>query len=140
MDGRVRDGEGPGCDQGHDGQRHWVDPRPAAELDLSSINEFRHRRPWGHGHGVVALGVCGDDQENTPSIMYGGHYDDIVVREDGHWKFRSSDDGVQRHTLDRRTRRRGSRAEFDLCEHVEQRIRRGTGLGDAQQRIGLLKL
>jgi 3-phenylpropionate/cinnamic acid dioxygenase small subunit len=25
---------------------------------------------------------------NTPSIMYGGHYDDIVVREDGHWKFK----------------------------------------------------
>jgi hypothetical protein len=27
-------------------------------------------------------------KENTPSIMYGGHYDDIVVREDGHWKFK----------------------------------------------------
>lgn len=24
---------------------------------------------------------------NAPSIMYGGHYDDVVVREDGHWKF-----------------------------------------------------
>jgi 3-phenylpropionate/cinnamic acid dioxygenase small subunit len=27
-------------------------------------------------------------KENTPSILYGGHYDDIVVREDGHWKFK----------------------------------------------------
>lgn len=27
-------------------------------------------------------------KENTPLIMYGGHYDDIVVREDGHWKFK----------------------------------------------------
>jgi uncharacterized protein (TIGR02246 family) len=27
-------------------------------------------------------------KENTPSIMYGGHYDDIVVREDGQWKFK----------------------------------------------------
>lgn len=27
-------------------------------------------------------------KQNTPSIMYGGHYDDIVVREDGHWKFK----------------------------------------------------
>ena len=27
-------------------------------------------------------------KENTPSVMYGGHYDDVVVREDGHWKFK----------------------------------------------------
>jgi 3-phenylpropionate/cinnamic acid dioxygenase small subunit len=27
-------------------------------------------------------------KQNTPSIMYGGHYDDIVVREEGHWKFK----------------------------------------------------
>ncbi len=27
-------------------------------------------------------------KQNTPSILYGGHYDDIVVREDGHWKFK----------------------------------------------------
>jgi hypothetical protein len=27
-------------------------------------------------------------KENTPSIMYGGHYDDLVVREEGHWKFK----------------------------------------------------
>ena len=27
-------------------------------------------------------------KENKPSIMYGGHYDDVVVREDGHWKFK----------------------------------------------------
>ncbi len=27
-------------------------------------------------------------KENTPSIMYGGHYDDVVVREDGRWKFK----------------------------------------------------
>jgi 3-phenylpropionate/cinnamic acid dioxygenase small subunit len=27
-------------------------------------------------------------KDNAPSIMYGGHYDDIVVREDGHWKFK----------------------------------------------------
>jgi 3-phenylpropionate/cinnamic acid dioxygenase small subunit len=27
-------------------------------------------------------------KENTPSILYGGHYDDIVVREEGHWKFK----------------------------------------------------
>ncbi len=25
---------------------------------------------------------------NAPSILYGGHYDDVVVREDGRWKFR----------------------------------------------------
>jgi hypothetical protein len=25
--------------------------------------------------------------ENHPSIMYGGHYDDTLVREDGAWKF-----------------------------------------------------
>ncbi|HXX45820.1 MAG TPA: nuclear transport factor 2 family protein [Candidatus Acidoferrales bacterium] len=25
--------------------------------------------------------------DNRPSILYGGHYDDILVREDGHWKF-----------------------------------------------------
>jgi 3-phenylpropionate/cinnamic acid dioxygenase small subunit len=27
-------------------------------------------------------------KQNTPSILYGGHYDDIVVREDGRWKFK----------------------------------------------------
>ena len=27
-------------------------------------------------------------KENTPSIMYGGHYDDVVVREGGRWKFK----------------------------------------------------
>ena len=25
--------------------------------------------------------------DNKPSILYGGHYDDTLVREDGHWKF-----------------------------------------------------
>jgi SnoaL-like domain len=26
--------------------------------------------------------------DNHPSIMYGGHYDDTLVRENGHWKFK----------------------------------------------------
>jgi hypothetical protein len=26
--------------------------------------------------------------DNKPSIMYGGHYDDTLVRENSHWKFR----------------------------------------------------
>jgi hypothetical protein len=26
--------------------------------------------------------------DNKPTIMYGGHYDDTLVREDGHWKFK----------------------------------------------------
>jgi hypothetical protein len=26
--------------------------------------------------------------DNSPRIMYGGHYDDTLVREDGHWKFK----------------------------------------------------
>jgi 3-phenylpropionate/cinnamic acid dioxygenase small subunit len=26
--------------------------------------------------------------DNKPSIMYGGHYDDTLVREDGRWKFK----------------------------------------------------
>jgi hypothetical protein len=25
--------------------------------------------------------------DNKPSILYGGHYDDTLVRENGHWKF-----------------------------------------------------
>jgi ketosteroid isomerase-like protein len=25
--------------------------------------------------------------DNKPAILYGGHYDDTLVREDGHWKF-----------------------------------------------------
>jgi uncharacterized protein (TIGR02246 family) len=25
--------------------------------------------------------------DNKPSILYGGHYDDTLVREDGHWRF-----------------------------------------------------
>jgi hypothetical protein len=25
--------------------------------------------------------------DNKPSILYGGHYDDTLIREDGHWKF-----------------------------------------------------
>lgn len=25
--------------------------------------------------------------DNKPMMMYGGHYDDTLVREDGHWKF-----------------------------------------------------
>jgi SnoaL-like domain len=25
--------------------------------------------------------------DNSPKIMYGGHYDDTLVRESGHWKF-----------------------------------------------------
>lgn len=29
--------------------------------------------------------VTGTD--NKPSILYGGHYDDTLIREDGHWKF-----------------------------------------------------
>jgi hypothetical protein len=31
----------------------------------------------------VAIGA-----DNKPSIMYGGHYDDTLVRESGHWKFK----------------------------------------------------
>lgn len=27
-------------------------------------------------------------KQNSPSILYGGHYDDVVVRENGHWKFK----------------------------------------------------
>lgn len=27
-------------------------------------------------------------KQNTPSILYAGHYDDIVAREDGRWKFK----------------------------------------------------
>jgi hypothetical protein len=30
--------------------------------------------------------VTGTD--NSPKIMYGGHYDDALVRENGHWKFK----------------------------------------------------
>ena len=30
--------------------------------------------------------VTGPD--NSPKIMYGGHYDDTLVRENGHWKFK----------------------------------------------------
>jgi SnoaL-like domain len=30
--------------------------------------------------------VTGPD--NSPKIMYGGHYDDALVREKGHWKFK----------------------------------------------------
>ncbi len=26
--------------------------------------------------------------DNSPRIMYGGHYDDTLVRENGHWKFK----------------------------------------------------
>jgi hypothetical protein len=26
--------------------------------------------------------------DDKPSIMYGGHYDDTLVRENGHWKFK----------------------------------------------------
>jgi len=26
--------------------------------------------------------------DNSPKIMYGGHYDDTLVRERGHWKFK----------------------------------------------------
>jgi SnoaL-like domain len=26
--------------------------------------------------------------DNSPKIMYGGHYDDTLVRESGHWKFK----------------------------------------------------
>ncbi|MDR3720289.1 MAG: nuclear transport factor 2 family protein [Candidatus Acidoferrales bacterium] len=26
--------------------------------------------------------------DNKPTIMYGGHYDDTLVRENGHWKFK----------------------------------------------------
>lgn len=29
--------------------------------------------------------VTGTDKK--PSILYGGHYDDTLIREDGHWKF-----------------------------------------------------
>ena len=25
--------------------------------------------------------------DNKPSILYGGHYEDILIREDGHWRF-----------------------------------------------------
>jgi len=25
--------------------------------------------------------------DNKPSILYGGHYDDTLIREDGHWRF-----------------------------------------------------
>jgi hypothetical protein len=30
--------------------------------------------------------VTGPD--NSPKILYGGHYDDVLVRENGHWKFK----------------------------------------------------
>lgn len=32
-----------------------------------------------------SFAVTGADKK--PSILYGGHYDDTLVREDGHWKF-----------------------------------------------------
>ncbi len=87
--GRFRNGERPGWDQGNDGQRNWVDARAAAELHLSSIDQFPRsmcmgtRAPRGSRWAFVVT-----TKENTPSILYGGHYDDVVVREDGHWKFK----------------------------------------------------
>jgi 3-phenylpropionate/cinnamic acid dioxygenase small subunit len=27
------------------------------------------------------------DADKKPSLLYGGHYDDMLIREDGHWKF-----------------------------------------------------
>ncbi len=37
---------------------------------------------WSRWNFVVT------NADNHPSIMYGGHYDDTLVRENGHWKFK----------------------------------------------------
>ena len=37
---------------------------------------------WSRWNFVVT------SSDNKPSIMYGGHYDDTLVRENGHWKFK----------------------------------------------------
>jgi len=37
---------------------------------------------WSRWNFVVT------SSDNHPTIMYGGHYDDTLVREDGHWRFR----------------------------------------------------
>jgi hypothetical protein len=37
---------------------------------------------WSHWNFVVT------GTDNSPKIMYGGHYDDTLVRENGHWKFK----------------------------------------------------
>jgi 3-phenylpropionate/cinnamic acid dioxygenase small subunit len=36
---------------------------------------------WSRWNFVVT------SSDNKPSILYGGHYDDTLVRENGHWKF-----------------------------------------------------
>lgn len=37
---------------------------------------------WSRWNFVVT------SSDNNPKILYGGHYDDTLVRENGHWKFR----------------------------------------------------
>jgi hypothetical protein len=54
----AKDGEWSGGHQGHDGQRNRIDACAAAEFDLPSIDQFRDRRAWRHGHRLVAMGVC----------------------------------------------------------------------------------
>jgi len=61
-------------------------PRPNSTYHLLTNFAIDVHGDTGTVWSRWAFVVTGKD--NAPSIMYGGHYDDVVVREDGHWKFK----------------------------------------------------
>lgn len=61
-------------------------PRPNSTYHLLTNFAIDVHGDTGTVWSRWAFVVTGKD--NAPSVMYGGHYDDIVVREDGRWKFK----------------------------------------------------
>ena len=87
MGRRLRNGLGrTGRHPGVHGEEHGH--RAEHREELSPALELRHRRERRHRDRLVALGVCRPRSSAARRSAQAGRYDDTLVRENGHWRFK----------------------------------------------------
>lgn len=88
MDRRFRPRQGAEGDPGDDGQIHWhgaVRHQERQRLPSPDQHDLHVQGDRATAWSRIVYMVRNKDDKPSPAM--GGHYDDTLIKEDGHWKF-----------------------------------------------------